>query len=145
LVTNSLVITLLMVSFVPQVEQTVQGNWITQLEKYKGKEMAHFTFGFKSYAHLFYTEQASFDDLKKAKEIILKRLELGDSHNLNEEERLAFHVYMRDYVVRETDIPISISAKVQKFDEISEIYPELKKVSEANGYGVYERAEADGK
>ena len=48
-------------------------------------------------------------------------------------------------MVRETDIPISISAKVQKFDEISEIYPELKKVSEANGYGVYERAEADGK
>ncbi|MFT5953088.1 MAG: hypothetical protein ACI9AU_001818, partial [Bacteroidia bacterium] len=145
LVTNSLVITLLMVSFVPQVEQTIQGNWITQLEKYKGKEMAHFTFGFKSYAHLFYTEQASFDDLKKAKEIIFKRLELGDSHNLNEEERLAFHVYLRDYVVRETDIPISISVKVQKFDEISEIYPELKKVSEANGYGVYERAEAAGK
>ena len=82
---------------------------------------------------------------EQTKEIILKRLELGDSHNLNEEERLAFHVYLRDYVVRETDIPISISAKVQKFDEISEIYPELKKVSEANGYGVYERAEADGK
>jgi 4-amino-4-deoxy-L-arabinose transferase-like glycosyltransferase len=145
LVTNSLVITLLMVSFVPQVEQTIQGNWITQLEKYKGKEMAHFTFGFKSYAHLFYAEQASFDDLKEAKETILKRLELGDSHNLNEEERLAFHVYLRDYVVRETDIPISISAKVQKFDEIREIYPELKKVSEANGYGVYERAKAAGK
>jgi 4-amino-4-deoxy-L-arabinose transferase-like glycosyltransferase len=145
LVTNSLVITLLMVSFVPQVEQTIQGNWITQLEKYKGKEMAHFTFGFKSYAHLFYTEQAGFDDLKEAKETILKRLKLGDSHSLNEEERLAFHVYLRDYVVRETDIPISISAKVQKFDEISEIYPELKKVSETNGYGVYERAKAAGK
>jgi hypothetical protein len=94
---------------------------------------------------LFYTEQASFDDLKKAKEIILKRLELGDSHNLNEEERLAFHVYMRDYVVRETDIPVSISTKVQKFVEIREIYPELKKVYEANGYGVYERANVLGK
>jgi 4-amino-4-deoxy-L-arabinose transferase-like glycosyltransferase len=145
LVTNSLVITLLMVSFVPQVEQTVQGNWITQLGKYKGKEMAHFTFGFKSYAHLFYTEQASFDDLKEAKETILKRLKLGDSHNLNEEERLAFHVNLRDYVVRETDIPISISAKVQKFEEIREIYPELNKVYQANGYGVYERAKAIGK
>lgn len=140
LVTNSLVITLLMVSFVPQVEQTIQGKWISHLEKYQGKEMAHFTFGFKSYAHLYYTHQAPFDELNNTKVTIIKRLELVDLYSLNEAERQAFYIYHRDYVVRETKIPVSISAKVTKFEEIEEIYPELERVYMGNGYGVYERA-----
>jgi hypothetical protein len=52
---------------------------------------------------------------------------------------------VRDYVIRKTDIPISVSAKIQKFKSVGEKYPTLVKVFEGNGYGVWERAKAVGK
>jgi len=42
-------------------------------------------------------------------------------------------------VIHHTNIPVSISAKVQKFEEMGNNYPELTMVFEGNGYGIWER------
>jgi hypothetical protein len=139
LVTNTLVIAILMISFVPKVEQVVQGNWIQQLERYQGKEMAHFTRGFKSYAHRYYTHQQDLDSLRIAKEHVLKQLGSQSPYNMDEDDRKTFANALREYVIDSTAIPVSLSAKLSKFEEVDNRYPNLTRVFEGNGYGVWER------
>lgn len=139
LVTNTLVVAMLMVSFVPGVEKMVQGDWIKQLEGYQGKEMAHFTRGFKSYAHRYYTHQQDFEELESVKEHVLEKLEIPSLYQMNEDDRKIYTNAVRDYVIDSTTIPMSLSAKLSKFKSVEERYPNLKKTFEGNGYGVWER------
>ncbi|PCJ67210.1 MAG: glycosyl transferase [Bacteroidetes bacterium] len=146
LITNTLVITLLMVSFVPQIEHTVQGKWIQQLESYQGIKMAHFTVGFKSYAHIYYTHHENLKSVQKIKKRLLAEESMTESiFSLNQEEKKEFDRKIRDYIIKETNIPVSVSAKVQKFEEMKTRYPDLEKVFEGNGYGVWERSKVSGK
>ncbi len=139
LVTNTLVVAMLMISFVPRVEQVVQGKWIQQLEDYQGNEMAHFTRGFKSYAHHYYTHQQDLESLKMAKKHILKQLGNQSLYKMDEDDRKIFANALREYVIDSTAIPVSLSAKLSKFEEVDNRYPNLTLVFEGNGYGVWER------
>jgi len=141
LVTNTMVIAMFIVSFVPSVEHVVQGEWIGQLETYQGQKVAHFTKGFKSYAHRFYTHQQDFEELKEVKDLVLAKLSISSIYQMNEEQRKLYSNTVRDYVIDSTSIPVSLSAKLNKFDEIDQRYPNLKQVFEGNGYGVWERKE----
>ncbi|MGB1037785.1 MAG: ArnT family glycosyltransferase [Bacteroidia bacterium] len=139
LTTNTLVIALLMSTVISSVESTVQGSWIDHLTSYQDKEMAHFTFGFKSYAHRYYTKQKSFSELDQAKQVCIKRQNIESMYDLDQNEKKYFDNALRDLIIRETDLPVSVSCKIQKFESIQQIYPELKLVFEGNGYGVWER------
>ncbi|MDA8886414.1 glycosyltransferase family 39 protein [Bacteroidia bacterium] len=139
LVTNTLVIALLMISIIPNVEKKVQGDWISHLKTYQGKEIAHFTLGFKSYAHKYYTHQQQIVEYDLAKKTIINNLGYESIYDLNQTEKSHFETILRNYVLRQTNIPISVSAKIQKFDELNTQYPDLKQVFEGNGYGVWER------
>jgi hypothetical protein len=145
LVTNTLVISLLMISFVPKIEKSVQGDWINQLETYKDKEMAHFTLGFKSYAHYYYTEQQDLASVAKLKLRFLKQADIASIYDLNQDAKKDYDFIVREYIINETNIPITLSAKVQKFDEIKTLYPHLTQVFEGNGYGVWERTKVPDK
>lgn len=144
LVTNTLVVAMLMISFVPGVERMVQGEWVEQLEEYQGKEMAHFTRGFKSYAHRYYTHQQDFAELREAKEQVLNKLEIPSLYQMNEDERKIYSNAVRDYVIDSTSMPVSLSAKLSKFEEVDKRYPNLERVFEGNGYGVWERTKSSG-
>jgi 4-amino-4-deoxy-L-arabinose transferase-like glycosyltransferase len=139
LVVNTLIITLFIASAVPSIERTVQGQWINKLSTYKGQSAAHFTVGFKSYAHLFYTAQQDLPEVNLIKEKLLKEMGLNSLTDLNQFDKNEFDNEVRDFVISETTIPVSVSVKAQKFEEMTARYPELKKVFEGNGYGVWER------
>jgi len=142
LVTNTLITAMMLVSLVPNVEQAVQGDWVGKLSTFQGTEMAHFTRGFKSYAHRFYTKQQDFQELKDVKAKILQEYQMS-TYDMNEAERKIFTNAVRDYVIDSTAIPVSLSAKLFKFEEVKERYPNLTKTFEGNGYGVWERVIAD--
>ena len=139
LITNTLVITLFMSSFVPSVEQVVQGSWIKHLETYQGKEVSHFTYGFKSYAHRFYTQEHNFNEIQEARAFFKKEQGLEKFTDLNQYDKKMFDNAFRDYVIRETSIPVSVSCKINKNESLASNYPELHKVFEGNGYAVWER------
>jgi|TARA_B110000902_G_scaffold110428_1_gene130380 4-amino-4-deoxy-L-arabinose transferase-like glycosyltransferase len=142
LVTNTLVVAFLMISFIPRVEQVVQGKWIQELEHYQGKEIAHFTRGFKSYAHRYYTHQQDFESFRIAKAHVLKQLGNQSLYKMDEDDRKIFANAVREYVIDSTAIPVSLSAKLSKFEEVDNRYPNLTRVFEGNGYGVWERTSA---
>ncbi len=139
LVSNTLVITLLINSVVPPLEGLLQGKWINQLRTYNDKEMMHFTLGFKSYAHKFYTQQKKFADASDAKSSIMKDIGVCSLTNLGQNDKKRFDNAVRDFVILETEIPISLSVKQANFSFISEKYPDLHMVFHGNGYGVWER------
>jgi hypothetical protein len=139
LVVNTLVITIFMVSSVSNMETVLQGEWVNQLKKYRDKPVAHFTVGFKSYAHLYYTNAEPIAALEQVKSTLLKEEKLASSfYHLNQFEKKEFDNKVRDYVINHTTIPVSVSAKVNKF-EAMESYTNLEQVFSGNGYGVWER------
>lgn len=140
LTTNALVITLFTVSFVPPLENLVQGKWIDQLATYQGKEMAHFTRGFKSYAHRFYTHQSDFESLREVKRKVMRQDNVKSSYlKMNQEDKKNYDNAVRDYVIDSTSLSFSLSAKVSKFKEVEQRYPNAKRVFTGNGYAVWER------
>lgn len=142
LVTNTLVIAMLMVSFVPGVEQVVQGEWIAHLESYQPKKMTHFTQGFKSYAHRYYTHQQDFDEIRAIKKHVLT-VEFGrDSYlKMNQDDKKDFDNAVRTFVIDSTLLPFSLSTKIAQKQTVEARYPNaLRLVFSGNGYLVYERA-----
>ena len=139
LVIQMLLITLLLSSVVPAIEYNIQGKWKGKLATYQGIEMAHFTYGFKSYAHFYYTSHQNLNELRDVKQQLLSEKKLTSITQLDQFKKNKFDNEVRDYVIHDTHIPVSVSAKVQKFEEMSTYYPELTMVFEGNGYGVWER------
>jgi hypothetical protein len=141
LVWNTLIITLTILTIVPSVEHMTQREWKTHLSTYQGKHMQHFTLGFKSYAHRYYTLQEELQDVADIREILLDKNGHSEILDLDQFAKAKFDNKVRDYVVLKTEIPISISAKIQKFESVTKKYPNLIQVFEGNGYGVWERAQ----
>jgi hypothetical protein len=135
---NATIITLFLVSIIQPLEKTLQGEWINHLKTYQGKEMAHFTLGFKSYAHIYYTKQQDFRGVNQIKNRYLAYAGKKSYYELNQFEKQEFDVLIRDYIIQETFIPISVSVKIDKFEQMN-AYPELEQVFNGNGYGVWER------
>lgn len=127
-----------MVSSVQPIETVLQQKWVNQLKTYQGKDVAHFTLGFKSYATSYYTQQAKYPELTEAKEVILKRMDKNNFYDLSREDKKYYDAFLRDYVIRETQLPLSLSVRLNRIEDMVH-YPELKKVFEGNGYCVYER------
>lgn len=140
LTTNALIITLFLVSVIKPLEKSLQGEWIDKLKTYQDKEMAHFTLGFKSYAHIYYTHQRDFRGVNQIKNRYLGYAGKSSYYELNQFEKQEFDVLIRDYIIKETFMPITVSAKLDKFEKMN-TYPELVKVFEGNGYGIWERKE----
>ncbi len=138
LVTGLTLIAVFLVSTIKPLEQSLQGKWVEQLETYQGKEMMHFTLGFKSYAHIFYTQQQDLEDAREIKLSVSKLMGKNSLFEMSQFEKQEFDVRVRDYIIRETELPISVSVKIDKFERM-QTYPELIKVFEGNGYGVWER------
>ena len=61
-------------------------------------------------------------------------------YDFNQHEKKIFDNQVRDAVILNTEIPFSITARISKFEELEANYPNLIKVFEGNGYGVWERA-----
>lgn len=142
LVTNTLVIAMLMVSFVPGVERVTQGEWITHLKSYQVKKMTHFTQGFKSYAHRYYTHQQDFDEIRAIKKYVLAQ-EFGRASYLqmNQDDKKDFDNAVRNFVIDSTAMPFSLSTKITQKHAVEAQYPDvLHQVFSGNGYVVYERA-----
>jgi 4-amino-4-deoxy-L-arabinose transferase-like glycosyltransferase len=138
LVFTSLAFHVFLWSVTPPIENMLQKQWVKHLKTYQGTEMAHFTLGFKSYATQYYTQQSSFESLALAKQEILKRMKKNDFYELSREDKKYFTTFLRDFVVRETNLPVSVSVKLNREGDM-QYYPELDKVFEGNGYCVYER------
>lgn len=139
LVTNTLVITLLMNTVVPSVEKMVQGSWINHLKSYQSKDLAHFTYGFKSYAHRFYTHQTNGMELFQLKQNFMTERGVQTLLELDQHEKKEYDNAFRDFIIKETTYPVTVTAKVQKFDLMKKKYPKLICVFKGNGYGVWER------
>ena len=71
LILNSLCVSIFMTTTIPNIEHLVQGDWIRQLETYQNKPMVHFTYGFKSYAHRFYTQQNKLEQVVEVRQKML--------------------------------------------------------------------------
>ena len=139
LVFNAFFITLFLVSTLPQLEHSLQGKWIDHLKTYQGEDMRHYTYGFKSFAHLYYTQVEESEELAPIQQIILKEMDKESYSDITQFDKQFFDAKVRDYIIEETEIPISISAKIDKFKEL-ESNPYLKNVFKGNGYGVWERS-----
>ena len=139
LVWNMLIITFTILTIVPRVEHLTQKEWKSHLTTYQNKEMQHFTLGFKSYAHRYYTHQQELTEVALIRKELLNKKGYSEILDLDQFAKAKFDNEVRDYVIRKTNIPVSVSAKVQKFESVEEKYPMLEKVFEGNGYGVWER------
>jgi len=139
LVWNTLIITFTILTIVPSVEHLTQKEWKSHLTIYQNKEMQHFTLGFKSYAHKYYTHQKPLKEVSLIRKELLNKKGYSEILDLDQFAKAKFDNEVRDYVIRKTKIPVSVSAKVQKFESVEEKYPMLEKVFEGNGYGVWER------
>ena len=139
LVIQMLLITLLLSSVVPAIEYNIQGKWKAKLATYQGVKMAHFTYGFKSYAHFYYTSHQDLNELREVKQQLLAQKKILSITELDQFKKNEFDNEVRDFVIHHTNIPVSVSAKVQKFEEMGNNYPELTMVFEGNGYGIWER------
>lgn len=139
LITNAFITTVFIFSVVPSVEHITQGLWVNQLKSYQNSKKIHYTYGFKSYAHFFYTHQKNSPEINSIKLAMLEKKGLSSFYELNQHEQKELSNSVRDYVIKETVIPITLSAKIDKFKEVNVKYPELKLVFEGNGYGVWER------
>jgi 4-amino-4-deoxy-L-arabinose transferase-like glycosyltransferase len=134
-----LVISLMSVIIVPKAEEHLQQKWINHLKTYQGKKVIHLTIGFKSYAHLYYTQHKNIKQAKEASEEILKRMNFKNHTEMDMEKRNEFYIKYRDYLINETKLPITVSMKVPHGNE--DIFNgKLKKVFEGNGYVVWERS-----
>ena len=139
LVIQMLLITLLLSSVVPAIEYNIQGKWKAKLATYQGVKMAHFTYGFKSYAHFYYTSHQDLNEVREVKQQLLAQKKIMSITELDQFAKNEFDNEIRDFVIHHTNIPVSISAKVQKFEEMGNNYPELTMVFEGNGYGIWGR------
>jgi len=139
LVWNMLIITFTILTIVPRVEHLTQKEWKSHLTTYQNKEMQHFTLGFKSYAHRYYTHQQELTEVAFIRKELLNKKGYSEILDLDQFAKSKFDNEVRDYVIRKTNIPVSVSAKVQKFESVEKKYPMLEKVFEGNGYGVWER------
>jgi hypothetical protein len=140
LIINTVVISVFISSLVPSIEKMIQGDWIGQLKTYKDKPYTHFTYGFKSYAHYFYTSQTEIKEVKEIKTSLLKKNGYKSIYDLDQHEKKAFSKQLRDYILYQTNIPVTVSAKKTRFEDVEENFPNLIKVFDGNGYGVWERA-----
>ena len=138
LVTSMTLITVFLVSTIKPLEQSLQGMWIDKLATYQGKEMMHFTLGFKSYAHIFYTQQQDLEEVKEIRLNTLKAIAKSSYFEMSQFEKQEYDVRLRDFIIRETTLPVSVSVKIDKFDRMV-AYPELIQVFKGNGYGIWER------
>jgi hypothetical protein len=145
LITNTFIISVFVSSVVPSIEKMIQGNWITHLKSYDKKPYVHFTYGFKSYAHYYYTKQKNIKEVQEIKDIILNKSGYNSIYELDQNDKKVFSNQVRDYIVNNTDIPFTISAKISKFNSLQQNYPNLIKVFDGNGYGVWERSTKLGK
>jgi hypothetical protein len=133
---NVLIISGMLYYFTPLVERFTQKQWIEQLESYQGKEMMHFTVGFKSYAHIYYTQQVTTDEFAEVKRKVLEENGALTFLDLNRQQKGEYDYFLMDYVLNETEIPLSITTKeVEKFKD----HQLLEQVFFGNGYYVYER------
>jgi hypothetical protein len=140
LVWNMLIISFTINTVVPSIEQLTQQEWKSHLTKYQNKKMQHFTLGFKSYAHRYYTKQEALKEVAVIRKKLLNKKGYSEILDLDQFAKADFDNEVRDFVIRKTNIPISVSAKIQKFSSVEEKYPMLVQVFEGNGYGVWERA-----
>jgi hypothetical protein len=95
---------------VPKIESYVQGAAIEFFQSLKGKEVYVETIGYKSYAHLFYSEKKPHPFIPRDSLI---------AGNISK--------------------PAYFSAKITKAGEISERYPQLKELYRKNGFVFYSR------
>lgn len=140
LIINTVIISVFISSVVPSIEKMIQGDWIGQLKTYKDKPYTHFTYGFKSYAHYFYTSQTEIKEVKEIKTSLLKKNGYKSIYDLDQHEKKAFSKQIRDYILYQTNLPVTVSAKKTRFEDVEENFPNLIKVFDGNGYGVWERA-----
>jgi 4-amino-4-deoxy-L-arabinose transferase-like glycosyltransferase len=145
LVWNTLIITFTILSIVPNVEHLTQRAWKSHLSSYQNKEMQHFTLGFKSYAHRYYTQQKLLAEVATIRKDLLNKKGYSEILDLDQFAKGEFDNVVRDYIIRKTNIPVSVSAKIRKFESVEKKYPNLEMVFEGNGYGVWERAKGAGK
>jgi len=145
LITNTFIVSAFVSYVVPSIEKMIQGNWITHLKSYDDKPYVHFTYGFKSYAHYFYSNHCKINEVQEIKNLILDEYGYNSIYELDQHEKKIFSNRVRDYVVNNTAIPLTISAKFSKFNSLQQNYPNLIKVFEGNGYGVWERTKKFGK
>lgn len=140
LIINTVIISVFISSVVPSIEKMIQGDWIGQLKIYKDKPYTHFTYGFKSYAHYFYTSQTEIKEVNEIKTILLKKNGYKSIYDLDQHEKKAFSKQLRDYILYQTNLPVTVSAKKTRFEDVEQNFPNLIKVFDGNGYGVWERA-----
>lgn len=133
-----IVISLMSVIIVPKAEEHLQQKWINHLKTYQDRSVIHLTIGFKSYAHLYYTQHRKIKQASEASEEILKRMNFKNHTDMDMKTRSEFYINYRDYLIHETQLPITVSMKVPQGNE--DIFNgKLKKVFEGNGYVVWER------
>ncbi|MBR9859548.1 glycosyltransferase family 39 protein [bacterium] len=135
---NTLLLTVLFTLLVPTIDSVTQRSWIMQLKQYEKKEMAHFTVGFKSYAHQFYTQVPQNQKLEEQKFKVLETLNKESLFDLNRADRKTFESLLRYRVLHKTNMPVSFSYKAGN-SPMPEDAQKLQKVFVGNGYQVYER------
>lgn len=138
LVFNALILSMFLNRQVPWVEETIQGQWVDQLSRYQGRRMVHFTDGFKSYAHYFYTRAEPIPGLEEVRQKVLRDMGHESYYDLDQFSKQEYDARVRYEVIENTDIPITVSAKTGKFDELNS-NPKLRQVFGRSGYGVWER------
>lgn len=135
---NTFLLSMLMIEVVPKVEAYTQAEWINHLSSYTGKPMIHFTQGFKSYAHLFYTKVQQSPEIDEAKKDVMAQMGIRNYYEMDQSALTKYAVNLRQHVVYETNIPFSISTKINLKEEMS-LQSQYKLVFEGNGYCVWER------
>lgn len=136
-------INLIALLFVPKIEQYSQGAAIEFYESIRNKPYYVETFGFKSYAYLFYTNKLKDLNSPPILAFAKKRGEQEAREGLYE-PALSFNRYAMDWMMNEAvDKPVYIVAKINDANIIKENNPRLKEIYRKNGFVFYKRIDGE--
>ncbi|MFL5753775.1 MAG: hypothetical protein ACJ76F_10245, partial [Bacteroidia bacterium] len=138
-ITCLLTVNLIALLYVPKVEQYTQGAAIEFYTSVKNKSCYVETFGFKSYAHLFYTNKSKDLNPPALLEYARKRGEQEAKEGLYE-PALSFNRYAMDWMMNEAvDRPVYIVSKITDAEVIRKGNAKLQEIYRKNGFVFYQR------
>ena len=131
-----LLVSFLLIQFSPKIHRHIQGEWVNHLQSYQNADMQHFTQGFKSYAHLYFSQQKPSEQADSLKSLVLERMGQESFYGMDRSLKQAFDQLYRAQVIDSTNWAFSLSCKA---GQIKEDQTHLIRVFRGNGYEVWER------
>lgn len=140
LISNTAFMFFLLFSFLPKIENHIQGSIIKYYKTLKNKDAYIETVGFKSYAHYFYTSSQSLDSndkLHKDLKVYCIKNNIKSLKKPDKNQRDAINSFKINYMLNfDTDKPVYLIFKTGN-TAIIDTNKQFEKVFDEGGYKVF--------